>query len=223
MGGLGHAAALLRDPRYFAMLCEYRKDRNAEAVGKYLASDGRRYLRLADISEIIGSAPEGVALLDRLLGCRVLLRGTILKCQYCRTADWFSVRDLADEFDCKRCGRRQTMLSPQSLKEPEPTWYYGLDEIAFQGLRNDMHVPLLALDYLRRKNPRFSYVDEMDLWKVDADHPFIEVDLCCICEGTLTIGEAKTTEKIEGGGKRERRSLAKYKEAALLLGAGGSF
>ena len=220
MGGLEYAAALLREPRYFAVLCEYRKDRSTEAVGKYLASDSRRYLRLADISAVIGNASEGGELIDRLLRCGVLQRGTLLKCQYCRTADWFSVRDLADDFGCKRCGRRQTILSPQSLKEPEPVWYYKLDEIAFQGLRNDMHVPLLTLDYLRRKNPRFSYVDEMELWKAGADHPFIEVDLCCICEGTLTIGEAKTTEKIEGGGKRERRSLAKYKEAALLLGAG---
>jgi len=220
MGGLEYAAALLREPRHFAVLSEYRKDRNTEAVGKYLASDGRRYLRLADISAIIGNASEGVEFIDRLLRCGVLQRGTLLKCQYCRTADWFSVRELADDFGCKRCGRRQTILSPQSLKEPEPVWYYKLDEIAFQGLRNDMHVPLLTLDYLRRKSNRFSYGDEMELWKAGADHPFIEVDLCCICEGTLTLGEAKTTEKIEGGGKRERRSLAKYKEAALLLGAG---
>ena len=220
MGGLEYAAALLREPRHFAVLSEYRKDRNTEAVGKYLASDGRRYLRLADISAIIGNASEGVEFIDRLLRCGVLQRGTLLKCQYCRTADWFSVREVADDFGCKRCGRRQTILSPQSLKEPEPVWYYKLDEIAFQGLRNDMHVPLLTLDYLRRKSNRFSYGDEMELWKAGADHPFIEVDLCCICEGTLTLGEAKTTEKIEGGGKRERRSLAKYKEAALLLGAG---
>lgn len=220
MGGLEYAAALLREPRHFAALSEYLKDRDIEAVGKYLASDSRRYLRLADIVSVVGSESEGVGLIDRLLRCGVLQRGTVLKCQYCRTADWFSVRDLAEDFVCKRCGRRQTILSQQALKQPEPVWYYKLDEIAFQGLRNDMHVPLLTLDYLRRKNPRFAYVDEIELWKPGADRPFIEIDLCCICEGTLTIGEAKTTERIEGGGKRERRSLAKYKETALLLGAG---
>lgn len=220
MGGLEHAAALFREPRSFAVLCEYQKGKNIKGAGKYLTSDGRRYLTLADFGAIIGSASAGVALIDRLLGCGVLQRGTILKCQYCRTADWFSMRDLDGDFHCKRCGRSQTILSPQSLNEPEPVWYYRLDEITFKGLRNDMHAPMLALDYLRRKYPRFAYADEMELWRSGEDHPFIEVDLCCVCEGTLTIGEAKTTDRVEGGGKRERRSLAKYKEAATLLGAG---
>ena len=146
-------------------------------------------------------------------------RGTVLKCQYCRTADWFSMKDLADEFNCKRCGRKQAIQSKHTLGQREPIWYYQLDEVAYQGILSDMHVPLLALDYLRRKNTSFSYTDELEVWRPNEPRPFIEIDLCCICEGTLTIGEAKTTERIERGGKGERRSLAKYRQAALLLGA----
>jgi hypothetical protein len=59
----------------------------------------------------------------------------------------------------------------------------------------------------------------LEIYKPGSPRPFIEIDLCCICDGTLTIGEAKSTERIEGGRKRERRALAKYKEAAVLLGA----
>jgi hypothetical protein len=129
------------------------------------------------------------------------------------------MRDLGDEFTCKRCARKQAIQSKHSLGQTEPVWYYQLDEIVYQGIRNDVHVPLLALDYLRRKNTSFSYTDELELWRPTQPRPFIEVDLCCICDGTLTIGEAKTTERIEGGGKHERRSLNKYRETALLLGA----
>ncbi len=146
-------------------------------------------------------------------------RGTVLKCQYCRTADWFSMGDLADEFSCKRCARKQSIQSKHTLQQPEPVWYYQLDEIVFQGIRNDMHIPLLTLDFLRRKNRSFSYADELEVWKPNEPKPLIEIDLCCICDGVLTIGEAKCTERIEGGGKHEKQSLAKYCEVAKLLGA----
>jgi len=220
MGGLEFAAALVREPRHFAVLQEYLKDGKCKvAKGLYLASDRRRYLRLPDITVLLGSQTEAVELIDMLVHRRILRRGTVLKCQYCRTADWFSLRDLADEFNCKRCRRKQAILSAHFLREPEPVWHYQLDEVAYQGIRNDMHVPLLALDYMRKKDSRFSYADELEIYKQSSPRPFIEMDLCCICEGTLTIGEAKTTERIEGGGKRERRCLAKYREAALLLGA----
>jgi hypothetical protein len=220
MGGLEYAAALLREPRHFAVLETYLIDGKAQsAAGRYLSSDGRRYLSLGDVSTILGDPTEAVSLIDTLVEGSLVRRGTVLKCQYCRTADWFSMGDLADGFICKRCARKQAIQRKHTLGTAEPVWYYQLDEIAYQGIRNDMHVPLLTLDYLRRKNKSFSYADELEIWKPNEPKPFIEIDLCCICDGTLTIGEAKTTERIEGGGKRERQSLAKYREAAVFLGA----
>jgi hypothetical protein len=129
------------------------------------------------------------------------------------------MQDLADSFRWKRCLRQQAIQSKHTLGQPEPAWYYQLDEIVYQGVLNDMRIPLLTLDYLRRKDRSLSYTDELEIWKPDAPKPFIEIDICCVYEGALTIGEAKTTDRIEGGGKRERRSLHKYREVALLLGA----
>ncbi len=220
MGGLEYAAALIREPRHFAVLEAYLADAKSHStVGRYLTSSSRRYLSLADVSTILGSAPEAVSLIDVLVGSGLMRRGVVLKCKYCRTADWFAMADLADELDCKRCTRTQTIGSKQTLGQAEPVWYYQLDEIAYLGIRNDMRVPLLALDYLRRKATSFSYAGEFELSRPNEPIPFIEIDLCCICDGTLTVGEAKATERIEGGGKRERRCLAKYREAATLLGA----
>jgi hypothetical protein len=219
MGGLEYAAALVREPRHFAVLQAYLADKTAPAAGLYLASDSRRYLSLADVSTVLADEEQAVSLVDTLLSRKVLHRGTVLKCQYCRTADWFSTADLADEFACKRCGRRQVIQSGHTLRKAEPVWYYQLDEIAYLGLRNDMHGPLLALDHLRKRHKSFSFTDELEIWKPNEETPFIEIDICCICEGVLTIGEAKTTERIEGGGKAEVRSLTRYKEVAALLGA----
>jgi len=220
MGSLEYAAALLRKPRHFAVLEAYLIGApSTSGLGRYLASDARRYLSMGDVSAILGDASEAVSLIDVLVAKGLIRRGTLLKCQYCRTADWFSMRDLADEYVCKRCARKQAIQSRHTFGQAEPAWYYQLDEVVYQGIRNDMQVPLLTLDYLRRKNTSFSYADELELWKANAPRPFIEIDLCCICEGVLTIGEAKTTERIDGGGKRERRSLTKYCEAAALLGA----
>jgi hypothetical protein len=220
MTGLEYSAALLREPRHFDVLTAYLMDaKSGSKTGLHLTSDRRRYLSLADISTILGNDAEAVSLIDMLVGRGVIRRGTVLKCQYCRTADWFSMRDLADEFNCKRCARKQAIQSKHTLQRPEPVWYYQLDEVVYQGLRNDMQVPLLALDYMRRGNRSFSYTDELEIWKPGERKPFIEIDLCCICDGILTIGEAKTTERIESGGQSERRSLDKYREAAVLLGA----
>jgi hypothetical protein len=82
-----------------------------------------------------------------------------------------------------------------------------------------MHVPILALDYLRRNSKTFSYTDELEIWKPGKTLPLIEIDLCCICDGTLTIGEAKTTDRIEGGGTKEKASLKNYLQIATTLGA----
>jgi hypothetical protein len=71
---------------------------------------------------------------------------------------------------------------------------------------------------VRRTHTSLSYAEKLEFWRPDQPNPFIEIDLCCSCDGTLTIGEAKATGRIEGGGKRERRSLVKYREVADLLG-----
>src|SRR5262249_45306698 len=140
-------------------------------------------------------------------------------CDFCRNADWFALGDVDDGFTCKRCRRSQAILSRHGLQEPEPKWYYQLDEIAYQGLRNDMHVPILALDHLRRNSNACLYADELEIWEASALQPLMEIDICCVADGLLTIGEAKITDRIEGGGAKEKRSLEKYKDAALKLNA----
>ena len=218
-GSLEAAAQAFRNPRHYAVFTEFLKEKsNTGAAGKYLTSDKRRYLDFAGMEAALGNPQEALSFVDSLVGKGLLHRGLILKCDFCRTADWFSLADLDHGFTCKRCRRSQPILSRHALQAQEPKWYYQLDEIAYQGIRNDMHVPLLALDHLRKSSISFLYVDELEVALPGADHPFIEIDICCICDGVLTIGEAKVTDRIEGGGARERHSLQKYRDAAGKLG-----
>jgi hypothetical protein len=179
-GGLSAAASAFREPRHFSVLTEYLKDAKAQgAGGKFLSSDRRRYLDLPSIITHLGAADEVVKLIDELVQKRILHRGLILKCDFCRNADWFALGDVDDGFTCKRCRRSQEILSRHALQDPEPKWYYQLDEIAYQGLRNDMHVPILALDHLRKNSSAFLYADELEVWEPRRG-------LCC-CRRMLAI------------------------------------
>ena len=45
----------------------------------------------------------------------------------------------------------------------QPSVYYQLDELVYQGLENDMHIPTLALDTLRcSAQGSFLYVEELE-------------------------------------------------------------
>ena len=128
-------------------------------------------------------------------------------------------REHVKTFRCKRCARTQRILSRNSIGQGDLAWYYALDEITFQGLSSNMRTPILVLDKLRRGSRVFSYTEELEFRKEGQPLPMIEIDVCCICDGCLTLGEVKTSNRIEGGGKKEAKSLGKYREAANLLGA----
>jgi hypothetical protein len=58
-----------------------------------------------------------------------------------------------------------------------------------------MFVPLLTLSYLKRKSKRsFLYVPEIELRKFpNTPKPDREVDICCIQDGRIVLGECKKT------------------------------
>jgi hypothetical protein len=103
----------------------------------------------------------------------------------------------------------------------EPSFYYKLDEIVFQGLRNDMDIPLLALTALQeRAQASFLFAPEMWFFKKEEDKkPWMEADVLCIPDGVLTVGEVKSANTIAGTATEEKASLTNYRELANKLGA----
>lgn len=163
---------------------------------------------------------EAVDLIDELVSKQILYRGFIFVCSYCRNSTWFSVGEITQEFTCKRCGRRQVYTKAHWKMPDEPAWFYKLDELVYQGYRQGMAVPLLALDHLRSNtSENFSFTTDREFWKVNAAKPEAEVDFFCVTDGVLTIGEAKKENRLGKSPSEENAEISKYKRMAVGLAA----
>jgi hypothetical protein len=102
----------------------------------------------------------------------------------------------------------------------EPAWFYKLDELVYQGLRQGTAASLLALDYLRsRTADNFSFVTDREFWKPDSLKPDGEIDFACVTDGVLNIGEAKTEDRLGNTLSEEQAEVFKYKRIASGLAA----
>jgi hypothetical protein len=221
-GGLSTLAEFLRSSSgqsFAAAFLDSNKPREGEHLRGCLVGD-RRYLDLDSLADIIGGEDEAARILDRLSSASVLYRGLVLQCEYCRRADWFPLGDLTDSFRCKRCHRAQVFTHRHWRHPSQPQLYYQLDEIVHLGLEHNMQVPLLALDALQRmSSDSFLYVHELGYRELDAKTPPIEVDLNCVADGLLTIGEAKKDNRLGKNDKEESETISKYFDLAKRLAA----
>lgn len=223
--GLGPLAETLRDVTRRSVLEKFLDISTSPTEGVFdegvlLGSDERRYLNFVAIHKIMKDEDKSGALVDDLVRRTVFYRGFVFKCAYCRNADWFKIGDISEEFECKRCGRRQTYVREHWRQPREPAWFYKLDEIVFQGLRNDMIVPILALDFLRRKaKESFLFTHELEVLESGPQRRRSEIDICCIPDGVLTIGEAKKDNRLGATEREEVQAIAKYRDLAQKIGA----
>ena len=79
----------------------------------------------------------------QLLEKGLLERGFQLSCIACSYKSWYPAEHVGQTFECSRCFQTQ-------VYNANPLWLYKLPEVVFQGFEDNMQVPLLALDYLRR-------------------------------------------------------------------------
>jgi len=97
-------------------------------------------------------------------------------------------------------------------KGDEPTWFYKLDELIYQGYRQGMAVSLLALAYLEGQSQRsFTFATDREFWKDSAEKPEMEADFLCVPDGVLTVGESKAENCLGNGASEEKSKINKYK------------
>jgi hypothetical protein len=219
-GGLDKLAAFLRSGSgqlFTSAFLDKTKPEEDDHLKGALLSDKRRYFDLDSLAAILGSETEAARIFDRLSSTAVLYRGLILQCQYCRRADWFPLRELSDSFTCKRCHREQVFTQKHWRYPNQPHLYYQLDELVYLGLEHNMQVPLLALDVLRGYRDSFLYVHELEYREKEKETPLLEVDLNCIADGVLTIGEAKKDNRLGKNDKEESEVISKQLELAKRL------
>jgi hypothetical protein len=220
-GGLKPLAEDLRGGATNAILRAYlSQESSSTAPGIRLDVQGRRFLSLQDAAEASGAATEAVrTIIDAYVAKGIMRRGLILQCQRCRNAAWYPLDDLAQAFRCSRC-RRESLIIEATWRQPsEPTWYYDLDEIAYQALRHNARVPLLALASLEELSvpSPLLFTTEMDVFK--GRNLVAEIDLWMVMDGKVVIGEAKTGNDLEPTPGAERRAAAKLANIAAAVTA----
>ncbi len=166
---------------------------NKPGNGEIVTVNQRAYLDFQSIQHMIGSEQETTELIDLFIIKGIFYRGLILKCSHCREADWFGLEEIGQGFTCKRCWNKEHIQLSNWKEGKEPKWFYKLDEVLYQGVKNNMFVPLLTLSYLKRESKRsFLYVPELELRKMpNSSKPDLEIDICCIQDGRVILGECR--------------------------------
>ena len=173
----------------------------------------RRYLDAASIATQLHRGKDDQPVREAIedyLEKGILQRGFALKCLECKQTDWYGVAEVGEQFQCSRCGVLQRY-------DPEVNWMYRLSEVVFQCLSNHVHVHILTLAAIERwaKRGSFMYVPSINVFaEKDCNTPFSEVDIICVVDGKLVLGECKTTGSLS---KEDRHQVAKYQDLASKL------
>lgn len=224
-GGIEGAGYAMRHSQTSLLLKEFMSKKGpTDGVydeGVYL-SDKRRYLNFACILKFVPNEDLARKIVDDYIAKGVFYRGLVLKCNRCLDLAWFSIVEISQNFTCRRCGTTQQYTYPSWRYPNEPSWFYKLDEMVYQMLRHNGDVTLLTLDALRRESKdSFQFAPELSIKPKDAIKSTMEVDIPCIMNGKMIIGEAKSVDTLAVKGMTSAQVAKKYREMAELLGASG--
>jgi hypothetical protein len=223
-GGLDKVGYALWSGKHRDLLAKFLdKSDSAKGVvdeGVYLKSDDRRYMDFASINKIMQSNSLSYDLVDEYVERGVLYRGYIFQCENCSDAAWHSIAEVDQTFTCRRCGLNQ-QYKHQHWKMPnEPLWFYKLDEMIYLMLEHNGHVPLLTLNKLRLSSKEsFLFRPELRIHPKDSHKTYLEMDICCISNGKLCIGEAKSNGDLSGMDLSALKTAERYRDLALKMGA----
>lgn len=225
----GGLAALTEDLRSDGSVRKILKEWISEnkAHGRILHE--RKFLRHGDLVRILGyekaeimrARTEVRALLDRFLSRSIAFRGLVLHCGLCADSSFYRLEDLDPDYRCQRCRRRSAITNgswPAGQTGPfEPEWYYALDEVAYLGLCNDIHVPVLGLAQMAQSTTSFLHMPEVVVSR--EGEKGLEVDLWAIVDGRIVIGEAKKGDVLAETEDEERARCAALLRLARDLSA----
>jgi hypothetical protein len=92
--------------------------------------------------------------------------------------------------------------------------------MAFLMLQHNGHVPLLALHKLKLQSKMsFLFRPEVRLTPKGSTKMYLEIDVCCIANGRLCIGEAKCNDSLAGKDLTPKQTAERYRDLALKMGA----
>lgn len=216
-GSLEDIAKFLTNEKYQNLFNKFIEKCNPSLFndGIFLNDDCRIYMSLKAIKKILGN--EINIIIHDFIKKEILHRGFIFKCEKCKYTGWYDIEDVDNKFKCRRCRKIQYYNSKHLTRQNpvEPEWFYKLDEAIYQGYDNDMIVPILTLYKLKRLSKEsFLYINEVEIRKKEnPEKQHGEIDICCIHDGKIIIGECKIHNKLK------RKEIEKYRDIYNEIGA----
>ena len=150
--------------------------------------------------DIIGFRSEDVKdALQQLARRNIIQIGVKPRCPSCGIVSWYHVDDIRQHLTCQGC-RIQFPL------DPELTWYYRLNGLihAAHALHGTTPVILVLGQLLRESRTSFLFSPNLNLLTEPQDESSeklkmtAEVDIACIQDGKLIIGEVKQSMSLFG-------------------------
>lgn len=222
-GSIDKIAEILRDKSCISLLDWFIEEKNPNNPDDgIMLKDNRIYISLDRMRELLSGMNEIDAFLEDLINRNVIQRGFIFKCKRCLNADWYHPKEITAQYACKRCGKPQKYNIENLFRQKddfEPQWFYKLDEVFCLGYKKNMEVPILTLNKLKNESKdSFLYVNQIKLKKIsEPDKDFMEIDICCISDGKIMIGECKKPKKLHSN------TIKKYYDISTKIGAIGVF
>lgn len=222
LGGVDCAGDAFRDAGTSALFHKFLDRSPSAKDGGVLLKDQRRYLDFVAISKLLGSNEFATEIIDSYISRKILYRGFVLACRHCSSVEWFSVDEIGHTFTCRRCGNTQQYGKASWRNGNEPAWFYKLDEIVYQAVLNNSAAPILTLAAIRRSaKDSFLLCPELRI-SVQGDKKHrMEIDICCIPDGKLCIGEAKSNGTLATNDVSAGDAAARYRDLAEKIGATG--
>ena len=133
----------------------------------------------------------------------LLLMGFILKCQKCSSKFWYSINDSKEQVICKGC--------LDLFKMPiEPNFAYKLNDLVKNNMfhpdgsrAGNLTVIKTIVSMYNGSGRSFFYSPQVNVYDdYHSNRPCCELDILCIADGKLVIGEAKHNSRgfFEKGG-----------------------
>lgn len=137
--------------------------------------------------------------LKKLVDLNILQMGLNLKCDSCGLKSWHHVDNLGRVIDCPGC------LAEFNLY-PEVKWSYKLNSLVKDGFSDHgLTAVSLTLNYfLNKSRESFFYIPSIDIYLNSCMNPFCDLDIICISDGKLIIGEVKQSQSLFKPGDFEK-------------------
>jgi hypothetical protein len=134
--------------------------------------------------------------LSDLTSYRVFLKGFNLKCEICSSKFWYHLAEINEFYTCKGCSEN----NPFPI---EPQFSYRLNDLIKNNIFQTSGGPdgnltvIRTLAYLQQHSHHsFQFTPQINIYdKSNLHHPFTDLDIVCISDGQLIIGEAKHDSK----------------------------